>query len=371
MKIAVVQRGKYTAIEHYRQEVPHAYLNKIGVETFTLESPFSDLSEYTDEQLKDFSHIQFSRIIGTNGGEQAIVDRLRKLGLKIIFDIDDNWILPPYHHLNPFYQKHKVSERTTECIRLADLVTVSTEHLAKKVRVFNNNTHVIPNAIPKDLAVKRDIKSNRVRFGYAAGVYHLKDAMVLENAVKMLYKPNGVNYDKFQFVLCGFNVGSNEYKILEMFLTGGYAFKNTEKEYSKYLMSFTQMAEHNGNDKPYKRVWALPVREYLDCLNNFDVALAPLYDDSFTRCKSELKAIEAGMMGKALICSPVQPYKGLTNRKNCLFALTDKDWNLAFKQLINNNELLKDLQAALAEHIEENFNFVKIQNERKQIYECN
>lgn len=370
MKIAIVNRSNYTAIEHYRQVTPHAYLDDNGLASVTmLESKLADLTEYSDEQLKEFDLIQFSRIIGANGNEEKIIERLKGLGLRIIFDIDDYWELPPYHFMYEGYTKYNVPQRTLNCMRLADMATVSTKYLHGKAKEINSNIHVISNSIPSEHVIKRGIKSSRVRFGYAAGVYHLKDAQVLERAISGLYKiGSGVNYDKFQFVLCGFNLNSREYIILERFMTGNYAFSKTERDYSNWLMKGIREGEHIANNQPYKRIWALPVKEYLDCLNNFDVSLAPLYSDFFTKGKSQLKAIEAGMFGKALICSPVEPYSEFEHNKHCLKALTDRDWNLAFKRLIHNKELLKDLQGNLSEYIKENFNFADIQKQRLEIY---
>lgn len=370
MKIGIVNKGAYTAIEHYRQELPHAYLNTIGVECETLVSNEADLKEFTDEQLKKYQAIQFSRVISKYANEQDVIDRLHGLGIKVIFDIDDYWHLPDYHYLYKAFEENKVPQKIERTIKAVDLVTVSTNALYKIAKELNDNTHVIKNSIPEDLVNVREIKSNRVRFGYVAGVYHLKDARVLYEAVQNLYK-NRVNYNLFQFVLCGFNVQSMEYLTLETYLTGGYAFKQTERNYIEYLSKMTMEGEHIANNKPYKRIWSLPVREYLDCLNNFDVAIAPLYDDAFTRCKSQLKAIEAGMFGKGFICSPCEPYSEFIDNKHCLKASTSSQWYLAFRRLIFNKNLLKDLQSNLSEYVKENFNFVKIQNERKEIYQAN
>jgi hypothetical protein len=42
--------------------------------------------------------------------------------------------------------------------------------------------------------------------------------------------------------------------------------------------------------------------------DQFDIAIAPLEDNKFTRCKSNLKIIEAGMKGLPIFVQNIHPY---------------------------------------------------------------
>ncbi|MQP65078.1 methyltransferase domain-containing protein [Niveispirillum sp. SYP-B3756] len=57
---------------------------------------------------------------------------------------------------------------------------------------------------------------------------------------------------------------------------------------------------------PHKRFTATcPYAQYLEQLRNADIALLPLVDTAFNRVKSDLKFIEAGAQGTAVLASPV------------------------------------------------------------------
>ena len=62
-----------------------------------------------------------------------------------------------------------------------------------------------------------------------------------------------------------------------------------------------------------------------------DIAVAPLVDTPFNRCKSELKLLEYGALGWAVIASAVTPYEN----RPVLTAATTEDWLAALQTLTN------------------------------------
>jgi hypothetical protein len=88
----------------------------------------------------------------------------------------------------------------------------------------------------------------------------------------------------------------------------------------------------------------------------FDVALAPLLPSEFNRCKSNLKMVEAGFAGCALIVSDVAPYSQHLTDKNCIAVKHNGDWNKAIKYLHENPNKAGDIALTLHEDMTTNFN---------------
>lgn len=73
-------------------------------------------------------------------------------GIPIWVDYDDNLFDVPRD--NPAYETHmtpKAHENAINCVKLADIVTVSTEALAKVFRQLHRNVLVVPNALMSNL----------------------------------------------------------------------------------------------------------------------------------------------------------------------------------------------------------------------------
>jgi len=83
---------------------------------------------------------------------------------------------------------------------------------------------------------------------------------------------------------------------------------------------------------------------------SFDLALAPLRDLPFNRCKSHIKFLEYSALGVPGVYSRLAPYTGIvTHAQNGLLAATPDEWAAALVQLIDSPALRDRLaQAAQA-----------------------
>jgi len=157
---------------------------------------------------------------------------------------------------------------------------------------------------------------------------------------------------------------------MERILTNNYRL--VDKDYHEYLSMGTNAMEHISFNQPYRRLWARSINDYADIYNNFDVALAPLEDNPFNRCKSELKLIEAGVMGKAIIASNVGPYADVIEHGVDGFLVNPRrqiDWYVFMKRYTENPDLIKEHANNLTNKIKKLFDIEKITNKRKEIYE--
>ena len=79
----------------------------------------------------------------------------------------------------------------------------------------------------------------------------------------------------------------------------------------------------------------------------WDVAVAPLEDDAFTRCKSDLKYLDYGALGIPGVFSDVRPYRdSVRHRETGLLASDDeKAWADALEEIVRDTALRARLAA--------------------------
>ena len=387
IKILLVMEGKTTAVSYYRQIVPHEYLCRTDstftcckllgeVDKTTGVMYLAELDRLTDDELKQFQIVSFLRTVSLKGSPVSTkekIERLHRLGCKVIFDIDDYWELPKTHH---YYQKNidtESTENTLDAITYADWVTTTTVHFASLISPLNANVTVLPNCIDLDDSqfTIRNIPSERVRFGWIGGIFHKSDIESIRNTFVLLgdWTRNKDIKDKYQLCLGGFGA-NQEYIDIEKFFTNNY--KNLSKDYVDYLQQTTPLAEHISYNQPYRRLWGTDIWNYADLYNQIDVALAPLVDEPFNNCKSELKLIEAGMMKKAVIASDCLPYNTIIrHRENGLLVKPIRnmiDWYVAIRRLTKEKNMREDMAEQLHQDIKEKFNIADHTLTRAQLY---
>lgn len=321
---------------------------------------------------------------------------LRSKGVKVIMDIDDYWSVNQTHPMYYQVKKNKLAEAKTTLLKSVDYITCTTKHFADEIKSKLNlkNVFVFPNAVNEDeeqFKIKK-IPSNRVRFGWLGGSSHLSDLTLLKSGIDdTLSKYN----DKTQFVLCGFDTRGviNEINKLtgeeikrdikpeetvwfnyEKIFTNNYKF--IEPNYKSHLLKYIQI-DYPITDVSYRRVWTKDIKTYAENYNLFDVSLAPLDDNYFNSCKSELKVIEAGFHKKALISSDVLPYNTILKNKivdgkvtsdgNSLLVSSKrnhKDWAKHMKRLIESPSLIEDLGNSLYETVKVTYSLKKVCEDR-------
>ncbi|GBQ30535.1 glycosyltransferase [Gluconacetobacter azotocaptans] len=89
-----------------------------------------------------------------------------------------------------------------------------------------------------------------------------------------------------------------------------------------------------------------PYRDYLALLAQADIAIAPLEDCIFNDAKSNIKYIEAAILGLPSVCSPRRAFADaiIDGRNGCL-AATDDDWAHALRRLADDAGLRRRIGA--------------------------
>lgn len=414
MKILLVTapNGSETGLHYHRQLVPHFALSKH--EGFEVDGT-NTIDGMDWEQLQQFQIVHFLREVDMTwrGGSKYVIERLKRLGIKIVFDIDDYWRVDKKHLYSERYRVNDIPKQVEEILSLVDCVTTTTELMAEKIRPFNKNVHVLVNAIDPNEHQwnKVKIENGRVRLGWIGGVHHREDLSLMSYGIDKINSFAGLR-DKFQFCLGGFNVAVNftdenekqlaalgfniellktmnfkemvqyfisknvappvpEFINLERIMTSDHKHLKQDRGYFEYLNQFTRSMEHITFDKPYRRLWGLDVWSYGQLYNEIDVALVPLVNNTFNNCKSQLKIIEAGFMNKACIVSNVHPYTiDCNNYNSLLVANGDKSvgWYQSMKRMIDEPNLRQDLADALTAHVVKHYHIDVPTEIRKQIY---
>lgn len=295
----------------------------------------------TEEELeKGYDILFINRYMA--GMEVEEVVRLRdKYGFKLVVDVDDYWNLDAWHILYGKYPTQKVIDH----IKVADLVTCSNNDLAVHVDELNKNWIVIPNALPYGEDQFTDVKteSDKVRFVYAGSVTHEKDIAILKNPMKRVAGDSMVKNNS-TFILCGY---SEDKQVAEPW----------GRMINDYMCGFKVDGYIRG---------ALPVDQYMNFYNEADACLVPLVESKFNSMKSNLKVLEAATKNAPVICSNVKPY---ADCKHIIRVNNQADWFTNIKKVVKDATYRQEMGLANGEWCRENFDLVKVNKLRKQVFE--
>lgn len=401
IKILVIPSDK-SGVGKYRSIDPHVLISETHKDIFDIDIEYNP--DWNDlEKLSQYNIINFHKGLYTNMTSfYKAIEFCKAKGCKIIMDIDDFWNLHPNHPLYHQYTLTNTDKLIIRNLKLADYITTTTEIFAKKIRKFNNNVVVIPNAVNPEEKQYTKIKnpSKRLRFGFVMGSSHEKDMEQFKGVVNALKNMNIL--DKIQFVLCGFDT-SGVFNIIgpdgqikssqpidpkdsvwtkyEKIITDNYNI--ITPEYRKFLSEYNQnKIWENIDNEPYRREWTKNINEFATHYQNVDVLLVPLDTNEFNEVKSELKFVEAGFTNTAVIASNFGPYtigsinmleKGgnINKNGNCILIdpiKKDKGWTKAIKKLVDNPELVDILKDNMNKTVSEKYDLKNVNEKRVSLY---
>jgi glycosyltransferase involved in cell wall biosynthesis len=406
LRILVVPSDR-TGVGYFRSTAPHINLQKLFPNEVHVDIDFEP--EYkNDTYLQKYDLIHYHRTLGPFEEMEETLERLDRLGVVSIMDLDDHWSPGQHHPAYRIIKENGLDKKIAGNLRLARNITTTTPLFAKEIKKLNkNNIFVLPNAIDTNEKqyTPTPEKSDRIRIGWLGGSSHLKDLEILKGVVSSL--KSGDYLDKVQFVLCGYDlrgtvtmfdqktgkqtqrpIKPNEsvwYKYEQIF-TDNYSI--VSEDYKKHLLSFKQGEYEDVANEPYRRVWTKPISTYASNYNLFDVSLAPLEENVFNEVKSQLKVIESGFHKKALIAQDFGPYqidmetlfgkpeKGqneptLNENANGLLVPKNKNhklWTKYIKYLVDNPEMVTTLGENLYNTVNGSYDMVSVCKNRLELY---
>ena len=227
----------------------------------------------------------------------SLIDQYKKAlpEVHIVQMVDDLLGFVPEKHPNRRFQSREGHLRMTEALKKSDSMIVTTKPLKDHYEKYIENVKVIPNCLAKQwfsLTPART-KMNRLRVGWIGAGQHQGDLEIINEVVKILS-------DKVDWVFMGMQT-------------------EQAKPYIKEFHSFVSI-----KDYPEKMASL-----------NLDIAVAPLEDNLFNRCKSNLRLLEYGAMSWPVVCADVLTYQ--TNNPPVIRVKpTVPDWLDALNSLIDN-----------------------------------
>jgi glycosyltransferase involved in cell wall biosynthesis len=199
-------------------------------------------------------------------------------------------------------------------------VLVTTDILRDRFLSFNSKIIVVPNALDERLIVRSMIgdqynafPSRRISIGYMGTRTHLGDLEMIAGALRTIA-------DRFSEKVDFQVLGVAETEDLERVLDGiSYRLigpPTGEEEYPQFMLWYTSQV-------------------------HWDIAIAPLVENDFNRCKSDIKLLDYAAIGAAGIYSDVEPYnQTVQHQQTGLLANAETvSWTNSLEKLITNANL--------------------------------
>lgn len=328
----------------------------------------------TEDDLGKYDIVHFHRRINTQEDTLDWIKRFQNSGAIVVADIDDYWIPFDGHPAKNLVVKNRLHVQIVETLRAVDWITTTTSIFAEYIRkaVKHDRIHIIPNAVDtnKDVWKPKDVESDRVRVAWIGGSSHERDLNRIEGTFNKLFSDPEVA-KKIQVVMCGYDTRGTMTEFNP--ITKEEKTRKITPEESVWNKFENIFSDYGRADKDqYVRRNTLPITKYGLHYNYCDVCLAPLDQHTFNECKSELKIIETGIMGKALIASDLYIYHELlTHGENAMLVNPRKDhkeWAKYIRQVVLDDDLRLHLAKNLREFVYPQYTLEEVTKNRMEWY---
>jgi len=349
MKIAYFLRDD-GACGYYRAELPFTAMSRYTPhQTYKLKSGESD--EHLEAGLTGAETVFIPRL--SDARFIALARELKKQGKKVVTDFDDNSfavsplsdsykyfgteevrIQDPQGKIIPVWidgqnidiKANKEKMNLTKLgLKEADMVTTTTDILARTLSEFNDNVRVLPNCLDLNLWRKLPVvrkNKDEVRLFWAGGSSHYEDWVLIAEPLKKII---------------------NKYPNVKLVLLGE-KFDGTIKDIPP--------------DRIEYHPWVpTPAYSYKVAQLDADIGLIPLHPNSFSECKSNLKWIEMSALEVPCVASYVSPYKEWATESNGVW-VQDNDpeaWVEGLSLLIEDKLLRNKIAGEANRDMKKNF----------------
>lgn len=100
---------------------------------------------------------------------------------------------------------------------------------------------------------------------------------------------------------------------------------------------------------------------YLERLGGADISLAPLESTIFNDAKSNIKYLEAAILGLPCVCSPADAFSAaIIDGETGMLASTPSEWERALRQLVDSAELRESIGAAAYKSVIEHYHWQSV-----------
>lgn len=307
---------------------PYLLLNHFRQKDVMIMSQFLNHYIFDPEFYKNYTFCQFQRS-ATEHHFKIFVhfkqEIQKKYNIPLIYEIDDMLIgIPEYNYAHGYYKK--AEEWVKKCMSLADAMITSTEHLKKIYSAYNKNISVIPNHLPKfvwgDIYPSHEYKDEgeKIKILWSGSQNHFSHRQLT---------PDAKDDESGDF-------GQELLKYIKM----------TTHIYDWYIVGALPMELEDVRESicyvPWKNIF-----EYPNAVKSIepDIAIAPLVDNDFNACKSNIKMLEYTACGAAAVYSDVIPYQKANRKARTDEEMIDQIEKLATDINLRARVFKKDYQA--------------------------
>jgi len=254
-----------------------------------------------------------------------IIETIKEKGKKIIYDIDDYLIGTIPKFLNSSEETSEMEkgrvELTKQLINKADLVTVGTNEIEKKLKLFNENTFVLHNGIDANIINNIDQHNNDRKLSILLASTDTVDVSMLAEPLNLILKSDN----------CELKVIGPISKQVKEITNHSNIFYYENMSYPEFLIFLANQKNTIG--------------------------LIPLDDSEFSSCKTPIKYINYSSLGIPCICSNVKPYNEIIqNEFNGFLADKTEDW-VKYFNFLQNIDNRKKIILNSEKNIKENYTY--------------
>ena len=298
------------ACAHYRTLLPSIYLGKQGWRTtasagFSVDDPRIVGADVVI--LQRHQHPYFLEWI----------PKAKAAGQTVLYDIDDSfWHIPKWNPAHAAFNKENL-QIVEKIIAACDGVICSTTPLASYIgKRFNAKVSVVANYV--EPPIEKPIPyTDRLKIGYCGSVTHKGDLPQITKALL-----------------------------------------HAQKKYKAHIIFMGIVPDGFPITENTTIVPPVPANRYIHQLQliDFDIALAPLQQNFFNVCKSNLKYLEYSVCGAATVASDVFPYlETITESGAGLLASKTQDWVSHIDKLCQNPDFLQLTKVSAKQFVYSNY----------------
>jgi glycosyltransferase involved in cell wall biosynthesis len=390
IKILVIC-SDFDGVGKFRQLDPHLTIDdpEIDIEIrFLTDGTLNLVNEgYTSQ----FNIIFYNKTLPFSKREyfDMFMNIVKKHNIKLIYDIDDYFILTNTHLNYKQWKESKAQEVTESNLRMVDAVITTTPIYKNKLKEYNPNVYVIENgfnSVEQQFISKKRWINDRVKFIWSGGISHRPDLSLLKRSFEGFSKDF---MNKCQIFMAGFDLRmrtqhgvlksdprKNEWSFFEDIFTN--KGKWLDNDYREFLNKYDDTDfgwNEDFKDSFYNRIWTKPITIFGENpgLFNNTVSLAPLKSGVlFNLYKSQLKLIECGAHRTPIIASNYGPYTIDDIEKNEFGFLVNEDdimgWYDKMKYFVDNPGEITRMGNRLHEYVMDNYEIQVLNKKRIEIY---
>ena len=240
-------------------------------------------------------------------------------GFKLIYEVDDVVFredIPDYNKFKFAFDNDEIRNNCIEIINLCDEVTVTCDYMRKlyQERTGKKEITVIPNFVPYSW-MGHQYNKNRIWNNYDKN----------KKKPRILYTGSGAHYD-----VDNKNGGVDDFShVLDLVI------KTIDKYQWVFVGAFPPPLLPLVQSRKIEFHNWQSLAEYPDFINNLNaqIMIAPLLDNSFNRSKSDIKFIEACVLGLPCLVQDMETYK---NAPEFLKFKTGEDLEQKIESILKN-----------------------------------